>query len=134
MRHQCRFSSGTGIGFVEVRYVTRTGALWNGPIGSAEFIGSPRTAAHGWSWPEGFRFAGFDERVGNPGEPRPLAYRFTAKDWTPKQNFVVVLHGWLLASSLAGEKGIKLPCPAAAAITGGERDARPGGRRAASRP
>ncbi|WP_295455598.1 hypothetical protein [uncultured Thiodictyon sp.] len=65
---------------MEVRYVTRTGAFWNGPIGSAEFIVSPRTTAHGRSLPEGFRFAGFEERVGDPGEPRPLAYRFTAKD------------------------------------------------------
>ncbi|WP_295455600.1 YARHG domain-containing protein [uncultured Thiodictyon sp.] len=33
---------------------------------------------------------------------------------------MVALHGWPLASSLAAEKGIKLPCPDAATITGGD--------------
>ena len=120
VRHRYRFSSGMGIGFEEVRYITRTGALWNGPIGSAEFVVSPRTAAHGLSWPEDFRFAGFEERLGDADEPGRIAYRFAAKDWTPKQDFVVALHGWPLASSLATEKGIKLPCPDAAQITSGD--------------
>ncbi len=120
VRHRYRFCAGTGIGFVEVRYVTRTGALWNGPIGAAEFVVAPRTAAHGWSWPEGFRFAGFEERLGDAAQPTLLAYRFTAKDWTPKQDFVVALHGWPLASSLAADKGIRLPCPDAATLTGGD--------------
>ncbi|WP_295392436.1 hypothetical protein [uncultured Thiodictyon sp.] len=65
------------------------------------------------------RFAGFDERVGDPASPSPLAYRFTAKDWTPKQDVVVALHGWSLARSLAADKGIKRPCPDAATVTGG---------------
>jgi hypothetical protein len=120
IRHRYRFSSGMGIGFEEVQYITRTGALWNGPIGWAEFVVSPRTAAHGLSWPEDFRFAGFEERLGDANEPGRIAYRFEAKDWSPKQDFVVALHGWPLASSLATEKGIKLPCPDAAQMTSGD--------------
>jgi hypothetical protein len=120
VRHRYRFSAGTGIGFEEVQYITRTGALWNGPIGSAEFVVSPRGAAHGMSWPEGLRFVGFEERTGRADEPGRIAYRFAARDWTPKQDFVVALHGWPLASSLATEKGIKVPCPDAASVSSGD--------------
>jgi hypothetical protein len=115
VNHRYRFSDASGIGFDEVQYITRTGALWNGPIGSAEFVLSPRTAAYGLSWPDGFRFVGFEERTagaagdGN-GEGR-IVYRFQTKAWTPKQDFVVALHGWPMASTLAAEKGIALPCP-----------------------
>ncbi len=109
--HRYRFSAAVGIGFEEVAYITRTGALWNGPIASAEFILSPRTAAFGLSWPDGFRFAGFEERAGAAGGEGRILYRFEAEDWTPRQDFVVSLHGWPIPSTLAGEKGIALPCP-----------------------
>lgn len=91
MRHRERFCAGIWIGSVAVRDITRTGALWNDPIDSAEFLVSPRTAAHGWSWPDGFRFAGFEEHVGDQVALRLRAYRFTAKDWTPTWDFVVAL-------------------------------------------
>jgi len=117
VRHRYRFSSGTGIGFEQVQYITRTGALWNGPIGFAEFIVSPRAAAHGLSWPEGLGFTGFEERLGGVDAPGRIAYRFAATDWTPTRDFVLDLHGWPLATTLAGEKGIKLPCPDAAGVT-----------------
>lgn len=109
--HRYRFSAGVGIGFEEVAYITRTGALWNGAIDSAEFVLSPRTAAFGLSWPADFRFAGFEERIGTGGGEGRVAYRFEARDWTPRQDFVVSLHGWPIPSTLAGEKGIALPCP-----------------------
>jgi hypothetical protein len=123
--HRYRFSTAAGIGFEEVQYITRTGALWNGPIASAEFILSPRTAAFGLSWPAGFRFAGFEERAGAAGEEGRIAYRFEARDWTPGQDFVVSLHGWPIPSTLAREKGIALPCPDAATIMGGDAPSEP---------
>lgn len=116
VRHRYRFSTGTGIGLVEVQYITRTGALWNGPIGSAEFIVAPRTTALGWSWPDGLRFVGFEERVGKEDDPGRILYRFAATDWAPKQDFVIDLHGWPLTTLLAAETGIKLRCPDAATV------------------
>ena len=121
--HRYRFSASSGIGSVEVEYITRTGALWNGPIGSAEFILSPTKAAFGLSWPDGFRFAGFEERVVSKNEEGRIVYRFEARDWTPRQDFVVSLHGWPLAGTFARENGIALPCPDAATMA--NRDASP---------
>ncbi len=125
--HRYRFSAAVGIGFEEVQYITRTGALWNGPIASAEFILSPRTAAFGLSWPAGFRFAGFEERTGAAGGEGRIVYRFEARDWTPGQDFVVSLHGWPIPCTLAREKGIALPCPDAAALVDGDASSEPAG-------
>jgi YARHG domain len=123
--HRYRFSAGAGIGFEEVAYITRTGAFWNGPIDSAEFVLSPRTAAFGLSWPADFGFAGFEERIGTGGGEGRVAYRFETRDWTPRQDFVVSLHGWPIPSTLAGEKGLALPCPDPAALMDGDASSEP---------
>ncbi len=61
-------------------------------------------------WPDGFRFVGFEERTGHgPGRPRRLPLRGPRLD--PSQDFVVSLHGWPIPITLAGEKGVALPCP-----------------------
>jgi len=62
VRHRYSFSAGGGIGIpAEVVYVTRTGALWNGPIGLAEFVVAPRSAPWGLRWPAEYRLVGFEE-------------------------------------------------------------------------
>ena len=113
--HRYGFSAAAGIGFEEVQYITRTGALWNGPIAVAELVLSPRTAVWGLSWPVGFRFAGSRSapaRWAKQGASPTVSKR---RDWTPRQDFVVSLHGWPIPSTLAREKGLALPCPDAAA-------------------
>lgn len=77
VRHRYRFSAGGGIGIpAEVIYVTHTGALWNGPIGLAEFVVAPRSAAWGLRWPAEYRFAAFEEQIGTVGGDRSVLYRF----------------------------------------------------------
>jgi hypothetical protein len=116
VRHRYDFSAGGGIGIpAEVVYVTRTGALWDGPIGLAEFIVEPSSVPWGLSWPAEYRFVGFEEQLGTDGSGRLARYRFEARDWTPRQDFVVTLYD--LARFPLTMEGVQLSCPALSMMT-----------------
>ena len=121
VRHRYRFSAGMGIGYQLVEYITRTGALWDGPIGSAEFVVVPRRMPHGISWPAGLALAGFEEQLGEGH--RQVRYRFTAEDWTPTTDFEVALYDRLGSSEIPRMNRVELPCPKAWAEPQGSDDA-----------
>ena len=70
-----------------VNYLTRTGALWSGPIGSARF--TVRTPVRPWgaSWPPEFVLRSYRETPRRGGSTTEFV--FEMKDWTPTRDFVV---------------------------------------------
>lgn len=114
VRHRYRFSTAAGIGFQEVNYLTRTGALWDGPIGAVEFIVAPRTVPTAISWPEGLDLVGFEEQLGEGG--RQIAYRLAAKDWRPRLDFQANLFARPDLGGFMAVNGVTLPCPDPSAV------------------
>lgn len=121
VRHRYRFEDGGGIGFRLIEYITRTGALWDGPIGSAEFVVVPHTMPYGIAWPPGLAFAGFEEQLGEGH--RQVRYRFTAEDWTPTTDFEVALYNRVGIPDIPRMNRVDLPCPKAWADPQGAADA-----------
>jgi hypothetical protein len=72
-----------------VSYVTRTGGLWNGPIGSARF--TLRTPEKPWSLrhPKQFKLTSYVERPVGKGKGQTEII-FEMKDWTPKTDLNVL--------------------------------------------
>lgn len=70
-----------------VMYITRTGALWNGPIGSAKFTIEVLERPWGFSYPADYNLTTFE--TSKDGKLTTIA--FEMKDWTPKQDLDVVL-------------------------------------------
>lgn len=78
-----------------VSYLTRTGALWNGPIGHARFtIRTPRRP-WGLSWPPEYELTSYRERKKGRGAVTEMV--FEARKWTPTRDFVVQLFNEFVA-------------------------------------
>lgn len=94
----------------EVFYVTRTGALWNGPIGHARF--TIRTPKRPWRivHPAGYALASVTETpIPRGGGMTEIV--FEMRDWTPERDLAV----YLMSAHQALER-MQLPCPAPDAL------------------
>ena len=103
IHHAYHHPTNTGIDGIWIDYVTRTGSLWNGPIGKARF--TVRTPTRPWraSWPETFTLRSYVERpTGKPGEGQ-TEFVFEMADWTPRVDFTLML--------LSGMNGPNHGCP-----------------------
>jgi hypothetical protein len=88
--HKYRYDRTPGSGYESLTYVTATGALWNGPIGSARFrlIGleiPPRAV----QYPPSFHLAESVERPTPAGGRTDLT--FETRDWRPTGDFSLTL-------------------------------------------
>ena len=98
--HRYEFYAGPDVFGRSIHYITRTGRLWNGPIGKAEFI--IRQPERPWTvtYPRGFRLRSFTER--RVGEANVTELVFKMKRWRPKKDLVLHFGGDQLAT-LAGK-------------------------------
>ena len=91
--HTYRFAGSSSVWAEHPSYVTRTGALWNGPIGRATFIIRTPTRPYGLTFPKEFHLARYVERL--EGE-RPKRYVtelvFEQREWVPRGDLQVELH------------------------------------------
>lgn len=91
-----------------VFYLTRTGALWNGPIGEARF--TIRTPNPPWvvEHPRAFRLASWDRGV--VGRRAVTTLVFEARDWRPAEDFGVLLgdSAQLEAGTAVGDGSVDL--------------------------
>ncbi len=73
-----------------ITYITRTGALWSGPIGEARF--TIRAAQRPWVLlhPRAFQLAAYTERLIAPKTPLTEIV-FAMKQWTPREDLYVNL-------------------------------------------
>lgn len=85
--HRYEFYASIGVLGTSVRYNTRAGKLWNGPIGEAEFI--VRQPVRPWTvvYPGSFRLQRFEER--RVGEQNVTEMIFKMKRWRPKGDLVL---------------------------------------------
>src|SRR5262249_31590907 len=76
-----------------VYYLTRTGALWNGPIGSARFI--VRTPYRPWlvEYPDTFKLTSHVERPRATGRGGDNELIFEVSNWKPTGDFQIFLGG-----------------------------------------
>jgi len=88
--HQYNTGQSTSVDGREVSYITRTGGLWNGPIGSARF--TIRTLQRPWAmrWPATFKLESYVERPTGPGKG-VTEIVFAMKSWTPKEDLDLLL-------------------------------------------
>ncbi len=109
-------TSGSSMQDEWVTYVTRTGALWNGPIGSAKFTIKLLERPWGFSFPADYKLESF----GTSKDGKTTTIAFAMKDWTPKQDLNV-----LLGSDFTSTAG----CPSLITdgwdFYGGEEDTKP---------
>lgn len=85
-----RYQMGKSGSFMQddwVMYITRTGALWNGPIGSAKFSIELLERPWGFSFPADYELAKFE----TSRDGKKTTIDFEMKEWTPKQDLHVVL-------------------------------------------
>lgn len=93
--HRYRYDRTPGAGFESLTYVTATGALWNGPIGSARFrligLETPPVTVQ---YPPSFHLAESVERPTPAGGRTDLT--FEMRDWLPTGDFALTLlnHSW----------------------------------------
>ncbi len=101
--HRYGFYAGLDTAGSSITYVTRTGALWNGPIGVAEFI--IRLPERPWTlvYPRGFRLRTCAER--RERKRRFTEIVFKMKKWKPKRDLKLHFGGEPVAP-MAGK------CPA----------------------
>jgi len=72
-----------------LEYVTRTGSLWNGPIGSARFTIRVKDRPWGFHYPETYDLESFTTR--KVGKHYKTEIVFAMKDWTPTQDLALTL-------------------------------------------
>ena len=83
----------------EISYITRTGRLWKGPIGTARFEVSLLGAFDAYTIPEGYEVKSIKHEVIRKGERSRTNVVFEMKDWMPKEDFRFVM------MSECGEEG-----------------------------
>ena len=93
--------SGSSLGDDHLHYITKTGALWNGPIGKATFTITLRERPWGFSFPAEYELKEY--ATSQSGKTTTL--RFEMTDWTPEEDL------WLVRSSSRTEVG---GCPSLA--------------------
>lgn len=81
--------SGSFMQETELFYVTKTGALWAGPIERARFTIRTPHRPWGFSFPKNFSLERFDSQLVE-GKARTEIV-FSMKDWTPTQDLRVIL-------------------------------------------
>lgn len=89
----------TGTASVEgyhVDYLTRTGRLWNGPIGSARFTVVAAGLPTGLLWPSEYRLVDHyrDRFPTDPYDVIRSVYVFEQREWTPTADFSLLLPLW----------------------------------------
>ncbi len=89
--HSYEYTGSSDVMGVSVDYLTRTGSLWNGPIGRAEFTVAIAGLPVRVSWPKEYnlteQYQYRDRFPTDPyGEVRTI-YRFRQENWTPGRNF-----------------------------------------------
>ncbi len=88
--HTYRYDRTPGAGYESLTYVTATGALWNGPIGSARFrLLGVETPPVTIQFPPSFRLAESSERPTPAGGRTDLT--FEARNWRPTGDFNLTL-------------------------------------------
>ncbi|HET6584369.1 MAG TPA: DUF4424 family protein [Nannocystaceae bacterium] len=88
--HQYGYDPSTFVDGDTIDYVTRTGKLWNGPIGSARFV--VRTPDRPWmlEYPQEFVLTSLVERRGGPKRGMTEIV-FEMKEWTPTGDFHLLM-------------------------------------------
>jgi hypothetical protein len=88
--HRYDFDGSTSVDGREVHYLTRTGRLWNGPIGKARFV--VRTLERPWGilFPDDYTLKTFAQARGAGGGP-VTEMVFERSRWTPRQDLEVRL-------------------------------------------
>lgn len=81
--------SGSFMQDTSLYYITRTGALWNGPIGSARFTIRVKDRPWGFHYPETYDLEAFTTR--KDGKQFETEIVFAMKDWTPTQDLALTL-------------------------------------------
>ena len=78
-----------------IHYITRTGALWNGPIGQARFTIRLSIRPHGVRFPAIFKMMSYVERLQAGGEATTELI-FEMQAWTPRRDLIVYFSNGLL--------------------------------------
>ncbi len=89
-----------------VQYVTRTGALWKGPIGRAQFTIRTHDVYELLAWSPEFKFKSLRHFVIQKGVSTGMELVLENKDWTPKGDLVLDLmtdDGGLQRKATGGE-------------------------------
>ena len=81
--------SGSFMQDTALEYVTRTGSLWNGPIGSARFTIRVKDRPWGFHYPETYDLESFTTK--KEGKHYKTEIVFAMKDWTPTQDLMLTL-------------------------------------------
>jgi len=116
--HRYTYESSGSVDGEIIDYVTRTGKLWNGPIGHARFV--VRTFERPWmlEFPAEFALVSLVERPGD--QHRGITeIVFEMRDWTPRGDFSL-----LLATPFRGLEHLSahgLDCPALHDVVAHER-------------
>jgi hypothetical protein len=91
--HTYRFAGSSSVWAEHPSYVTRTGALWNGPIGRATFIFRTPTRPYGLTFPKEFQLARYVERLEGEQRKRYVTELvFEQREWVPRGDLELELH------------------------------------------
>jgi len=80
-------TSGSSMQDEWVSYVTKTGSLWNGPIGSAKFTIKLLRRPWGFSYPADYKLKSYETEK----DGKHTSIVFAMKNWVPKQDLNLLL-------------------------------------------
>lgn len=100
VRHEFRMDGGGSVALAcekEISYITRTGKLWRGPIGRAQFTISMARVPDIVTIPKGYKIKSYGRRLERKGAGTRTTLVLENEDWTPEEDLTVVM-----ASSCGG--------------------------------
>lgn len=89
--HTYRYGRSPDVMGESLSYVTRTGALWKGPIGNARFTIKMPYRPWSISFPKEYKLIEYTERL--EGKSGVTTIAFEQQNWTPKEDLDVQLQG-----------------------------------------
>jgi hypothetical protein len=92
--HTYRFAGSVSVWAEHPSYVTRTGSMWNGPIGRATFVIRTAVRPYGLTFPAEYKLLRYGERLKGHEKKRYVTeIVFEQLDWVPKADLHVELYG-----------------------------------------
>ena len=92
--HTYEYTGSSSVMGVEVDYLTRTGRLWNGPIGSARFTVAIAGFSSWIAWPEEYHLVEYyrDRFPTDPYGTVRSVYTFHQREWKPESDFTATVN------------------------------------------
>lgn len=95
----------------EISYITRTGRLWKGKIGTARFVVNMDHVPDGLSFPPGYTMKSYENVVVKEGVSSGVKIVFEMKDWVPKADFNLILMSTCGSESSLATYYTRSACP-----------------------